>query len=109
MANDFTTPAEAVVYDLGRLYDGGGEHWYRVVVRTPPGWPRQSAANLPFPGLYRKPGRSERPAQFGEDIDSRPQIPILTRHSHDPLAHGPGQVDTYARRIGDACQAYEGD
>jgi hypothetical protein len=77
MTNQFTTPAEAVVDDLGRLYDGGGEHWWRVSVRTPPGWPRFMSRNYRVRAYTEAAAGQEGLMRFAEEIDGQPRSAVL--------------------------------
>lgn len=71
------TPAEAICYDLGRLYDGGGEHWWRVVVYTPPGWPKPEKRVYTFRAWTDSQAGQLGLMKFAEEVDGRPQTEIL--------------------------------
>ena len=72
-----TTPCEALVDDLGPLYDNGGEHWWRVTVRTPPGWPTPQWRVYLFKAWTDSQAGQMGLGRFAEEIDGRPQPPIL--------------------------------
>lgn len=73
-----TTPAEATVEDLGKLYDGGGERWWRVTVRTPPGWPKKAWRIYTIRAYTDSIAGQEGLALFAEEIDGKPrQKPLM--------------------------------
>lgn len=72
-----TTPADATCQDLGRLYDGGGEHWWRVTVTTPPGWPKIIKRVYTVRAWTDSQAGQMGLMKFAEEIDGRPQTEIL--------------------------------
>jgi hypothetical protein len=73
----FTTPAQAIVDDLGKLFDGGGEHWYRVTVMTPPGWPKFTRRIYCIRAYTESIAGQEGLSRFAQEIDGKPYLPPL--------------------------------
>lgn len=63
--------------DLGRLYDGGGERYWRVVVRTPPGWPKFHRRVYTVRAYTDSQAGQEGLQKFAHEIDGTPPIGIL--------------------------------
>lgn len=69
------TPAHASVEDLGRCYDGGGEHYWRVTVWTPPGWPKPARrVYFPIRAYEDTIAAREGLRRFAEEIDGKPRL-----------------------------------
>lgn len=64
-----TTPASATVKDLGPLYDGGGERWWEVTVRTAPGWPRRHVRAYTIRAYTDNLAAREGLTRFAREID----------------------------------------
>lgn len=71
------TPAHATVDDLGPLYDNGGEHWWRVIVRTAPGWPKQRRITYTIRAYTDSQAGQIGLNRFAEDVDGRRVNSIL--------------------------------
>jgi len=67
-----TTPANATVVDWGKLYDNGGERWWRVTVRTPPGWPRREVRVYTISAYTDTLAAREGLKRFSQEVDGRP-------------------------------------
>lgn len=70
--NQFTTPAQAIVDPLD-ITTGGGERFWRVVVRTPPGWPKANRKVYRFKAFTETQAGQMGLKRFAEEIDGRPQ------------------------------------
>lgn len=74
---DIVTPAEAVLEDLGPLYDGGGERWWRVTVRTAPYWPGpKNRRTYTVRAWHETHAARQGLARFTQDIDGHRPIEI---------------------------------
>lgn len=71
-----TTPAEAIVDPLD-LTTGGGERWWKVTVRTPPGWPKFQRRVYRFLAFTEDQAGQMGIEQFGQDVDGHKAQPIL--------------------------------
>jgi len=71
-----TTPAEAIVDPLD-LTIGGGERWWKVTVRTPPGWPKFARKVYRFKAFTEDQAGQMGIEQFAQDIDGHKAQPIL--------------------------------
>lgn len=69
-----TTPAHATVEDWGKLYDGGGERWWRVTVFTPPGWPKPARRTYTIRAYLDSMAAKEGLARFSKEVDGKPRF-----------------------------------
>lgn len=74
--NLHTTPAEAFV-DPGDKLTGGGERWWTVTVRTPPGWPRFHQRVYRVLCFTEAAAGQEGLERFAEEIDGHQRHPVL--------------------------------
>ena len=70
-----TTPAEAIGDPLD-LTTGGGERWWKVIVTTPPGWPKFQRRVYRLLAFTEEQAGQYGIARFGEEIDGRKQQQI---------------------------------
>lgn len=74
--NLHTTPAEAIVDPLDKV-TGGGERWWRVTVRTPPGWPKFASRVYTVLCFTEAAAGQEGLERFAEEIDGHQRHPVL--------------------------------